>query len=250
MNSEEVSAKVNDLATNVERLTIEEPPTDGPKESVLDPNPWAEQDELANLVHNSITTPDPAVLAKAVAPEQDLEMPPHEANSKVHVNEDVLHEFDPLAVPEEKEARDAWSQAESHPPPSSPGSVEQSTVPTEKPEPALPATPPRPTSSSAFPSLASLARSFALPRQRPRSIDSPPSVLSPASLSTFASQQRIKPMDERETSADAPSSGNALPQSGKEREDDKAPVFDFQKFLDQMKLKSAEPVAKYLRSYV
>lgn len=26
--------------------------------------------------------------------------------------------------------------------------------------------------------------------------------------------------------------------------------FDFQKFLDQMKTKSAEPVSKYLRSYV
>ena len=28
------------------------------------------------------------------------------------------------------------------------------------------------------------------------------------------------------------------------------PAFDFQKFLDQMKAKSAEPIAKYLRSYV
>jgi Rab5 GDP/GTP exchange factor len=31
---------------------------------------------------------------------------------------------------------------------------------------------------------------------------------------------------------------------------DKDPPFDFQKFLDQMKTKSAEPVARYLRSCV
>jgi len=31
---------------------------------------------------------------------------------------------------------------------------------------------------------------------------------------------------------------------------DKNPPFDFQKLLDQMKTKSAEPVARYLRSYV
>jgi len=31
---------------------------------------------------------------------------------------------------------------------------------------------------------------------------------------------------------------------------DKDPPFDFQKFLDQMKTKSAEPIARYLRSFV
>jgi hypothetical protein len=31
---------------------------------------------------------------------------------------------------------------------------------------------------------------------------------------------------------------------------DKDPPFDFQKFLDQMKTKSAEPVARYLRSFL
>ena len=36
----------------------------------------------------------------------------------------------------------------------------------------------------------------------------------------------------------------------KEREDEKEPPFDFQQFLDQMKSKGAEPVARYLRSYV
>ena len=32
--------------------------------------------------------------------------------------------------------------------------------------------------------------------------------------------------------------------------DGEPPQFDFQRFLDQMKTKSADPVAKYLRSYV
>jgi len=43
---------------------------------------------------------------------------------------------------------------------------------------------------------------------------------------------------------DDPSQERAAP--GK----DKDPPFDFQKFLDQMKSKSAEPVARYLRSFV
>ena len=42
-------------------------------------------------------------------------------------------------------------------------------------------------------------------------------------------------------------SGRNTP-SGKDKEQD-PPQFDFQKFLDQMKKKGAEPVAKYLRSY-
>lgn len=37
-------------------------------------------------------------------------------------------------------------------------------------------------------------------------------------------------------------SGSEAPRKEKE------PSFDFQKFLDQMKSRSAEPVAKYLRS--
>lgn len=48
---------------------------------------------------------------------------------------------------------------------------------------------------------------------------------------------------------------NALRRENSSREraaqgKDRDPPFDFQKFLDQMKTKSAEPVARYLRSFV
>lgn len=54
--------------------------------------------------------------------------------------------------------------------------------------------------------------------------------------------------DERATSESAPNTvvaGGETSNSAAASE----PVFDFQKFLDQMKTKSAEPVAKYLRRY-
>ncbi|OBZ73998.1 Vacuolar protein sorting-associated protein 9a [Grifola frondosa] len=59
---------------------------------------------------------------------------------------------------------------------------------------------------------------------------------SPATLSSFAEQQQSADLRTKYTFG--------------ERERSGIPPFDFQKFLDQMKLKGAEPVAKYLRSYV
>jgi Rab5 GDP/GTP exchange factor len=82
---------------------------------------------------------------------------------------------------------------------------------------------------------------------------------------TASSSQQEKPLqDSREQDA-VPQTGmiDADGPNGSERDDprpgsrakdkdkDKEEVaFDFQKFLDQMKTKGAEPVAKYLRSYV
>jgi hypothetical protein len=96
---------------------------------------------------------------------------------------------------------------------------------------------------------------------RPQSIDTAVLVQTPVNPSaTFASQLDAE-VDARGSPKTDPA---ALPpraaQNALRRDDpsqeraapgrDKDPPFDFQKFLDQMKSKSAEPVARYLRSFV
>ncbi|KAG6899168.1 hypothetical protein C0993_012728 [Termitomyces sp. T159_Od127] len=93
--------------------------------------------------------------------------------------------------------------------------------------------------SSSFPSFTALARSFAMPsfsRPRPLSVDDPQPVPSPAAptpRNDVVSTSKLSPS----------ASGTASP----------APreiPFDFQNFLDQMKSRGAEPVSKYLRSFL
>lgn len=247
---------------------------------------------------------------------------------------ELLEEFDPLVMKEEKAAREAWESTETYsvplPPPISPPtissqtgtgeeegvlpgtSVSEATLAEERPPippakdidedkdpvdgttteptttttlegelpPALPPRPPTPP-RAAFPALAALAKTFSLPlgnRTRPRSLDLATSVPSPATLSSFASQQQLPPLSSKSgitspdrvltpgpplngPGGDAGGSGGAgtstpgrgsRPSSrgGGQDRVDVPPPFDFQKFLDQMKLKGADPVAKYLRSYV
>lgn len=252
------------------------PPLSPPAIPTQDPelNPWQDAPKDAQPAHEDgraathpILVPDLAALDPATA--QGLAAAEHKsdgadaAHETLHVNAaDVLHEFDPLAVQEEKAAKEAWENAESHPqvsPPPPPEAPHKSTEGGgsggESGPPAVPAKtveePARPSSPmSSFPSLAALARTFALPltsRQRPRSLDSATAVPSPATLSSFASQQQAGRPSE---SGSAPGSGASTPTSRAGRSNDgDPPQFDFQRFLEQMKSKSAEPVAKYLRSY-
>ena len=202
----------------------------------------------------------------------------------------VLKEFDPLEIdPVEKHAREAWESAEGHPPPpalpaeaplnsgsttsvlSSPPSL---TPPPKEDTASLPSsqqsTPQMPQSasvlSSTFPSLASLART--LTRSPRRSVTPPPppprtsslhhahhSSLSslPSNSTTSASlpttnsdpQTKLAHDEERHITTTTPSddvrSANSPKLDGQ---------FDFQKFLDQMKTKGADPIAKYLRRWV
>lgn len=170
---------------------------------------------------------DPST-AQGLAAEAHAEPEPVRAPASA----DVLQEFDPLASHEEQAAKDAWAASESHPPPPPP------------PE-DVPARPTSPLSS--FPSLAALARTFALPltgaRSRPRSLDTAAAVPSPATLSSFAAQQQQPP-----AAPSPPTSGRSTPT--RRPPQDGELQFDFQRFLDQMKLKAAEPVAKYLRSFL
>ncbi|KAF7430928.1 hypothetical protein PC9H_006643 [Pleurotus ostreatus] len=191
---------------------------------------------------------------------------------------EILSEFDPLANSVEKEAREAWGDAEGHPPPS-PSPSPPPETPERPPSPpskskdattnAPPATPLPPSSLniSAFPSLSALARTFSIPtplRPRPLSMDSAKPVPSPGTLSSFAAQQEStrsstdqgdrREADENAASAyntaNAPASSNDSTATPSAATSTDAASFDFQKFLDQMKSRSAEPVAKYLRSFL
>ena len=180
--------------------------------------------------------------------------PEPESAERSPTKQEVLLEFDPLASAEEKAAQQAWASSEGHPPPPPP--------PDKDPSPSTPQPPSTPIRSSSpvpsFPSLAALARTFALPLtrgQRPRSLDSAAAVPSPATLSSFAKQQStpspraVAEVPRTSTPSLEHENGGRSTPSGKGK-DGEPPQFDFQKFLDQMKLKAAEPVAKYLRSYV
>ena len=183
---------------------------------------------------------------------------------RIEVAKDVLTEFDPLVSLEENAARNAWETSESHPPPPRtpspppPPSKELYTPSPTTPGPTSDAgVPTSAASPSPFPSFAAFARSFALPlRTRPQSLDgSANTVPSPSTLSSFASQQE-NPRSERLDNGKAVASGTSTPVNQTES-GASSPVpkpndggFDFQKFLDQMKTKSADPVSKYLRSYV
>ncbi|KAL5513329.1 hypothetical protein ACEPAH_3728 [Sanghuangporus vaninii] len=128
---------------------------------------------------------------------------------------------------------------------------------------------------SGLSSLASFARSLTLPKVRTRSVDiaPPPNIITPNTISSFAEQQQSRPgtpvnasmrqpNTDSEESAVVPapaaptsedrSTGTTTTNGQKERlwQKDEAPPFDFQLFLDQMKSKSADPVAKYLRSFL
>ncbi|KXN84246.1 Vacuolar protein sorting-associated protein 9a [Leucoagaricus sp. SymC.cos] len=77
------------------------------------------------------------------------------------------------------------------------------------------------------------------------SLDVAKPIASPATLLSFAAQQEQRPggtEDGRSPGNGGGSNGNGTkPAEGQ---------FDFQKFLDQMKTRSAEPVSKYLRSFL
>jgi len=193
-----------------------------------------------------LNTPDPSVLDSSVARGFESDTTAENTPSS---SRDILNEFDPLDSHEEKSARAAWSETEGNPPP----------VPPEKSPPAtpqkdafhpVPSSATVPASPSSFPSsLTALARTFSLPkitRSRPTSFDAAKPVPSPATLSSFAEQQHRSSSPRPSQPPASDPHQDAPKPSGPVEE----PAFDFQKFLDQMKTRSAEPVAKYLKSCV
>ncbi|GJE98547.1 hypothetical protein PsYK624_147790 [Phanerochaete sordida] len=217
-----------------------------------EPNPWHDAPSPDPPTQHEPAHPrtldDIAALDPTTAQGLAAEAHAAPASPPPSASADVLQEFDPLASHEEQAAKDAWETSESNPPPAPAPDAGPAPLDEAQQSKDLP---PRPTSPLAsFPSLAALARTFALPltgtRPRPRSLDTATAVPSPATISSFAAQQQQQP------GASPPSSGRSTPASGARRspQDADALQFDFQRFLDQMKLKAAEPVAKYLRSFL
>ena len=250
-----------------------------------------------------------------------VETPPFASSvPKVHVDQTVLDEFDPLGNKVEQEAKKAWEQSEPHPPVVPPKSSSvQSDPPTQDkpipspansqshpppapipvPDPAPipptqtitgkplpdpnPATsttqdPAQPISRSTTPSfsgLAAIARTF-IPKSpvrtsRPLSIDQATAISSPTTASFGVSVQEqganhkrshsqgptlslLNPEAQSKRDENRPQTPGSAPRTSKsvakDVDKDQPPPFDFQFFLEQIKSKGAEHVAKYLRSCV
>ena len=216
--------------------------------------------EMPPLAPQPLHTPSPDALediaSEGINAEDGHTLEPASAHP------DILNTFDPLAHHEEQSAREAWANAEGHPLPVRP--PKQGPVPQESGNPS--------SSSSTFPSFSSFARSFALPslpnmsislvagtRTRPQSLDTAMVVQTPVHPVSFAAQQDAELSTRGSPKMDAVTLPTQVVHGALRRNDlsherpggkDRDPPFDFQKFLDQMKTKSAEPVARYLRSCV
>ncbi|KAF9224036.1 hypothetical protein BS17DRAFT_704291 [Gyrodon lividus] len=246
------------------------------------PNPWA--DEPPKLKFKPAQTPDPASIEEAVPcifdsgvdvpkgvlKEFDPLVTPDELNSRSAWADAEAHPPPPPPRPQSSTTNRVHSRSSSQDRilgnpdsrPSSPGPQSSAHSP-----------------SSSFSSLAAIARSFSIPsvvkpRSRPLSMDTAKPILSPtpSTVASFAAQQQApqfsvpsplsKPfplqLDGNGKSLSTPSTRSVTPSGGSDNEaigsesprQDKDPQFDFQKFLNQMKSKGAEPIAKYLRSFL
>ncbi|CAE7225074.1 unnamed protein product, partial [Rhizoctonia solani] len=165
---------------------------------------------------------------------------------KPRYNSAVVDEFDPLAKPKSPktpvtgrpltptQARPSTpTQARAHTPTTSPGQ-----------------SPPTPTSAPAtiatFPSIASIARSFIsrpnspVTSARPEFPSGSPRSNSPSLPHSPATRTRPVQPSNLATSSEQPQTPTTPDPE----------QFDFQKFLDQLKSRPADPVAKYLRSFL
>lgn len=254
------SSAVNEIvvAESLNKLSVSSPET--PVKDLEPPqNPWGDEVTQSKPISPVVPTP---VDTSFITNQPDTPFQPKE---RVEVDQGVLDEFDPLRNRDEQAAKDAWEKSESHPPPAlishaderASTSVAASSALNDGPSISRPTTP-------SFPGLAAIARSFSLPRgrnARPQSIDTAMTISSPT-MATFAQQQQQQKharSQSQQSNVHEPkpqpipaSVSTPIPRTSEnhEKEKDQPPPFDFQKFLDQMKSKAAEPVAKYLRSYV
>lgn len=190
--SSQTEPKLLDVQETLTGLNISTPT---PVVPLADPNPWqdARSDILQEPLKPTATTLDVADLssldpvAKGLAAEEAEDEEPEAADTR----QGILEEFDPLASHEEQAAKEAWESSHSQPPPQQSATDLQVETQTQQ----LPVKPAEDTAEqsrlaaglSSFPTLAALARTFALPlssRQRPRSLDTAASVPSPATLSS------------------------------------------------------------------
>ncbi|KAG1907935.1 uncharacterized protein F5891DRAFT_1124725 [Suillus fuscotomentosus] len=251
-------------------------------------NPWSEEQLKLDL--KPAHTPDPTAI-NAASPSvfaAPADLINNALDHQVRVSKDVLTQFDPFTNEDELSAHQAWASSEGHPPPpripSRPSSRAHSRsaskdIQRDGPSSRSGSPSPQPSTSSAssaFPSLAAIARTFSIPsvatraRPRPLSMDAakPIATPSPTTVSSFAQQQSQStapsPLSKQiplpsdyaaSKTQSAPDTRSATPAitspSGSESpRKDKDPSFNFQKFLDQMKSRGAEPLGKYVRSFL
>ncbi|KIJ55288.1 hypothetical protein M422DRAFT_23899 [Sphaerobolus stellatus SS14] len=237
-------------------------------------NPWASTPDLSST--HPVLEPDEKKIAEnmksmpASTPDEERFTPPPEPPK---ADPALLNEFDPLATdPVEQHAREAWASAEGHLPPPLPDKDPE--VPKsaglekgkEKDEAESPQSAVPPQSSPAlipsFPSLASLARS--LTARSPKRASTPPLPPPPRSSSLRHAHHASMPAISSNPASPIPP---PKPQENLAREDrstNSPPIparvssspagsegqFDFQRFLDQMKMRGAEPISGYLRSFL
>ncbi|KAL9713599.1 hypothetical protein Ac2012v2_003210 [Leucoagaricus gongylophorus] len=241
-------------------------------------DPWRDDIPLYDQPQRrELQTPDPSIFDQTITA-SILDNSQVTGTRLEPVSKDVLSEFDPLvASAEEQAAHDAWETAESHPPPRS-SSLSPYSAPVkdgQNPSPGsrtrtlesgtcsstpLPVSP----TPSSFPSLAVLARTFSIPSFSPKtrslSLDVAKPIASPSTLSFVGQQDQRAEVLEDERSP-VLSTANSLARSdvstvrdsrdgGGNGSKSAEGQFDFQKFLDQMKTRSADPVSKYLRSFL
>ncbi|KAK7025183.1 vacuolar protein sorting-associated protein 9a [Favolaschia claudopus] len=202
------------------------------------------KDEPRSEESRPLHTPDPTLLDSSFTEGFQADS----SDLKPRASEQVLLEFDPLADREEAAAREGLGKVRGA------STTSKNSQPDAAQQPSTP-------SSSVFPSFTALARSLALPirsksRSRPGSMDVARGVPSPSTLSAFVEQQTQQPQN-RESITQAPSSAGETSTSGRSTPGTSTseasrgdPPFDFQKFLDQMKSRNAEIVAKYLKSFL
>ncbi|KAG0709430.1 hypothetical protein DFH29DRAFT_793610 [Suillus ampliporus] len=246
-------------------------------------NPWSE--EQLKLELKPAHTPDLTAITAAAPSIFTAPIVNNTLHNEVRVNKDVLTQFDPLSNEDELNAHQAWANSEGHPRtssrPNSRAHSRSASKDIQRDGPSSRSSSPAPqfstsSSSSAFPSLAAIARTFSIPnvtnraRPRPLSVDAakPIATPSPATIASFAQQQSQStapsplskqiplPSDhivfKTQSAPDTRSATPAIasPTGSESPRKDKDPSFNFQKFLDQMKSKGAEPLGKYVRSFL
>ncbi|QRW02927.1 vacuolar protein sorting-associated protein 9a [Ceratobasidium sp. AG-Ba] len=163
--------------------------------------------------------------------------PPATSSAKPRFNTDVLDEFDPLVTSSTKK-----SPVVAPKPIPTPKSTTQELPPTSA-----------PATVATFPSITSLARSFISRPSSPASATRPDlpspkrasSALPPQSPATRTKPTHASGLSTSSASAAAPVPAPASPNPPPDPEQ-----FDFPRFLEQLKSRPADPVAKYLRSFL
>lgn len=211
-------------------------------------NPWKESsgDVLPQVAGTSYTAASNSDLGREVGT-STLE--------DTRASADILEEFDPLADAKKSEVMHAQETPEKAE--QTPDAIVHSSESQTSPSTSAPSRSNKPGSVSgiSIPSLVSLAKSLTLSRNRPPSQELASKDLpNQSTRNTSPVNAPAEPTLENGSPRTANNMlGMEMSRTGRDferHEPDEPPAFDFQKFLDQMKTKGAEPVAKYLRSYV